>query len=107
MGIDPFGLHIAVSQQLLNRADVGALLLQVCGERMAEGVAGGWLAELRCHTAAGTPEPRLHVEAQEPPQPLLNDEVLGQLWSVLPLRQSEAAAVHNMHGPCSSAERAR
>lgn len=46
MGIDHCGLHIAVTQQLLNRPDVGFLLQQVCSERMAEGVAGGWLAEL-------------------------------------------------------------
>ena len=47
MGVDHRGLYIAVTQQLLNRADIGSLLQQVCGERMAEGVAGGWLADSR------------------------------------------------------------
>lgn len=46
MGVDQGGLYITVTQQLLNRADVGALLQEVYSERMAEGVAGGWLAEL-------------------------------------------------------------
>ena len=56
MGVDHRGLHIAVTQQLLNRADVGSLLQQVCGERMAEGVAGGWLADSRClHGSTHTP----------------------------------------------------
>jgi hypothetical protein len=44
MGVDHGGLHIAVAQQLLNRADVGALLQQVCGEGMAEGVADRYRA---------------------------------------------------------------
>ena len=33
MGINHGGFHIAVPQQLLNRADVGPLLQQVRGER--------------------------------------------------------------------------
>jgi len=47
MGLDHGGLYITVAQQLLNRPDVGALLQDVCGERMMEGVAGGWLADPR------------------------------------------------------------
>jgi len=47
MGVDHGGLYITVTQQLLNRTDVGALLQAVCGERMTEAVAGGWLADPR------------------------------------------------------------
>ena len=47
MGVDHRGLNIAVPQQLLNGADIGSLLQQVRGERMAEGVAGGWFADPR------------------------------------------------------------
>jgi len=47
MGVDHGGLYIAVAQQLLNRADVGSMLQQVCGERMAKAVAGGWFADPR------------------------------------------------------------
>jgi hypothetical protein len=40
-GVDHGRLPIAVTQKPLNRANVGALLQQVCGERMAEAVAAG------------------------------------------------------------------
>jgi len=47
MGVDHRGHHIAVTQELLNRADIGSLLQQVCGERMADDLASGWFALLR------------------------------------------------------------
>ena len=30
--------HVSVAQQLLNHADIAAILQQVCGERMATGI---------------------------------------------------------------------
>ena len=45
--VDHGGFHIAVAEQFLNRADVGALIQQVRSERMAEGVARCWLADSR------------------------------------------------------------
>jgi hypothetical protein len=54
MGVDHGGFHIAVAEQFLNRTNVGAMLQNMCGKRMAEGVAGRWLLIPAACTAART-----------------------------------------------------
>ena len=72
MGVDHGRLHIAVTQQLLNRANVGALLQQVCGERMAEAVAGGWLADpRRPHSSTHGPLHKARIQVVSPLQSLV------------------------------------
>ena len=71
MGADHRGLHIAVAQQLLNCADVGSPLQQVCGERMAEGVAGGWFADFRrLHGSSHSPLDQARIQVVPPLQSL-------------------------------------
>jgi hypothetical protein len=60
MSVDHGRLHIAVAQKLLNRANVCILLQQVCGERIAEAVAGSWFADPR-HRPGSTHGP-LHKD---------------------------------------------
>lgn len=43
--VDHRGLHVAVTQQLLDRTDVGASFKQVRGKAMAKGMAACWLAD--------------------------------------------------------------
>lgn len=47
MGIDHRGSHVTVAEKCLNRADVIICLKQVRGKRVAEGVGGDTLGELR------------------------------------------------------------
>jgi hypothetical protein len=51
VGVDHGGGDVAVAEELLDGADVGAVLQQVGGEGVAEGVAGGWPSRTaRCST---------------------------------------------------------
>jgi hypothetical protein len=43
MRVDHRRAHVAVSEQLLDGANIITVLEQVCGEAVAEGVATGWL----------------------------------------------------------------
>jgi hypothetical protein len=45
VGVDHGGGHVAVAEELLDGADVGAVFQQVGGEGVAEGVAGGALGD--------------------------------------------------------------
>ncbi len=45
MRVDDGGGHVAVPEELLDGADVVAILQQVCRERVAEGMAGGALRD--------------------------------------------------------------
>ena len=72
MGVDHGRLHIAVTQKLLNRANVGALLQQVRGERMGEAVAGDWLADPRhLHGSTHGPLHKARIQVVPPLQSLV------------------------------------
>src|SRR5262245_43355879 len=45
VGVDHGGIHVGVAEQLLNGADVVALLQEVSGEGVAQRVAGGRLGD--------------------------------------------------------------
>ena len=58
VGVDHGGGHVAVAEELLDGADVGAVLQEVGGEGVAEGVAGGSLRDARA--AYGVTDCALH-----------------------------------------------